>query len=327
MKILKNVNVIILNHNGGQLANQLWNYISIYAYCIEKGFECRNYCFFEYGQYFTIPVKNIFINILFYRSFSMACIFLPANFIKKAWRKIYKIYSRAIKILHPDNIIYSRTTKESLGSYALPPSVPATKELSLLENSNEDIYFDGWLFRNTVGIINYRSEIIKYFQPKKNISKNVRDFIDPIKNKFKHTIGIHIRQKDYRNFKSGRFFVDQRRIADIIHEYINTSHINMNETCFVMCSDDDINKSIFSNLNIIKSTKSLIEDLFILSSCDIILGSDSTFGNIASYFGNISHVIFKKDKIDWDYYKDKKQYFNNKYCLSVCNDNSLWSGY
>ena len=143
MRIPKNVMVIILNHNSGQLANQLWDYISIYAYCLEKKFECRNYCFFEYSKYFSMPVKNIFIDIIFYKSFSIACLFLPANFIKKAWRKIYKAYSSAIKILHPDSIIYSRTTKDSLGSYALPPSAQSTQELRRLEKGDKkNIYFD-----------------------------------------------------------------------------------------------------------------------------------------------------------------------------------------
>ena len=48
---MKKKEVIIINHNGGQLANQLWNHISIQSYTLEKGYSFKNYCFFEYANF------------------------------------------------------------------------------------------------------------------------------------------------------------------------------------------------------------------------------------------------------------------------------------
>jgi len=54
----------------------------------------------------------------------------------------------------------------------------------------------------------------------------------------------------------------------------------------------------------------------LLAATDIIIGSDSTFGAFASYYGNLPFIVFEK-KIDWNYYKDKKYFFENKKCTTV----------
>ncbi len=324
---MKNKKIIVLNHNGGQLANQLWNYMSIYAYCLHKGFECRNYCFFEYGQYFSIPVSNTFIDFIFFRSFPIACRIFSFEIAKKIWRKAYKISAKLIKMAHPISIIYSRTTRDSLGTYLLPPSYASKKELHVLEEGNSSIYFDGWLFRNPKGIIDYRSEIIEHLKPRAQIRKGVREIMSPLRHQFALVIGIHIRQGDYKEFKGGRFFIEQQRVRQILNEYIQQFKVNKETTCFVVCSNGEIDFSCFNGLNMVKSGKNFIEDLFILASCDLIIGSDSTFGSFASYYGNIPHIVFKKEPIDWEYYQGQNGYFENKYCLTACNDPSLWSGY
>ena len=78
-----------------------------------------------------------------------------------------------------------------------------------------------------------------------------------------------------------------------------------------------LEKDKFEGLNTRISDKNLIEDFLILSMTDVILGSDSSFGNLASYFGNIPHLVFQKEKMNWNYYLDKKKYFENKYCTMV----------
>lgn len=318
--------IIILNHNGGQLANQLWNHVSIYAYSLERSIPFENYCFFEYAEHFNIPINNIFINIIFYKSFKLFKKILPLSIQKKIWRKVYFHYSNWVKKTYSKQIIYSRTTKTSLGTYFLPPSVSPTQEIELLEKQNGAIFFDGWLFRNPQGILNWRNNIIKQLKPHKKIEKNIRLIMRPCREEFKKVIGVHIRQGDYREFKHGRFFINQKRVREIIDEYIKHHDIDPQTTCFILCSDGNIEYQYFEGLNILTTNKNLVEDLFILASCDVILGSDSTFGAFASYYGNIPHIIFQKDSMDWEYYAGKKEYFENKYCLSVCNDPTLWSG-
>jgi len=43
---------IILNNGGGRLADQLWNFISVYAYALVRGYACEDWAGFEYYGYF-----------------------------------------------------------------------------------------------------------------------------------------------------------------------------------------------------------------------------------------------------------------------------------
>ena len=50
---------------------------------------------------------------------------------------------------------------------------------------------------------------------------------------------------------------------------------------------------------------------------DVIIGSDSSFGAFAAYYGNIPHIVFNKKSMDWAYYRNNQKYFQNKYCTLV----------
>jgi hypothetical protein len=306
--MMKRTKAIILRHNGGQFANQMWNFISIYAYARKTGRECRNYSFFEYDRFFDIPVGSHYFRMFFW-NYKFLLSFLPEKSVKTLFRFKYKVVSALMLKIHPKCSIFSGNAFADDGPFFLPP----TKENKKVLPDCATIYFDGWLFRNPEGMKKYRKEILEYFAPKEKIRESVRDFIVPIRKKYRHIIGIHIRQNDYIGFKDGKYFVPQSRARKIIDEYIETSKIKASETCFVICSDGKIDGKLFSGLDFIIPDKSPIEEFFILTSCDIILGADSTFGALAAWFGNIPHVIFKKEKIDWEYYKDERNYFENKY--------------
>jgi len=89
---------------------------------------------------------------------------------------------------------------------------------------------------------------------------------------------------------------------------------NKEKTCFVITSDGPINADEFPGLNVTVSKNNAVTDLFLLASTDVIIGSNSTFGAFASYYGNIPFIVMQKEKIDWEYYKNKDKFFENKYC-------------
>ena len=87
------------------------------------------------------------------------------------------------------------------------------------------------------------------------------------------------------------------------------------KTVFVICSDGSVDLDKFTGLNVVKLSFSAVGDLFLLAKTNAIIGSDSTFGAFASYYGNIPFIVFKKGNIDWEYYKGKNVFFENKYNL------------
>jgi len=196
---MKKKKIIILRAAGNELANQLWNYASVYAYAQERGYEVKNPSFFEYGMYFKIPATGLFFKILFFLPF-VNYTERKTAFRRKVWRKLYTWYSKLITKLNKNNLIsYSENKKP----YYLPPTKESDSRLSKLEKSEENIYLDGWLFRNPVGLLKYRKEIKSYFRPKKRITSLVDSHIKNLRDRYQNIVGVHIRQGDYRVWRGG----------------------------------------------------------------------------------------------------------------------------
>ena len=304
---------VIIRATGGELVNQLWNYASIYAYCLERGYALENPEFYEYGNYFTVPAPSLFFKILFFLPFTDYTK-RKNSFKRRLWRKFYGLYTEAVISAHKDTVLVS-DNKDAQPLY-LPPTYEDEK-LSGLERNAGTIYFDGWLFRNPVGLQKYRKEILNYFKPRSDIEKKVKVQIQELRGEFRHLVGVHIRQGDYRIWRGGAYFVSQTRVREILGEYLKMTDYAALETCFAITSDEPIDASLFTGLNIFVSKENAVYDLFLLSSTNTIIGSNSTFGAFASYYGNIPFVVMKKESMDWEYYRDKKEYFENKYSTFV----------
>lgn len=304
---------VILNTSGNELANQLWNYASIYAYSLERRVALENLSFFEYGNYFTIPAPNLFLKLFFFLPFA-DYIKRKQSLKRRLWRKLYGYYAKMILLVHKQSVLISDTGENK--AFYLPPT-QENEKLVVLEKSADTIYFDGWLFRNPVGIQKYRKEITEYFKPRQDIQKAVETTIKNLRDTFKNIIGIHIRQGDYTTWRGGIYYIPQTRMRGIMDEYLKTTGKNAAETCFIITSDGLIDTSLFNGLNISISKEHAVHDLFLLSKTDTIIGSNSTFGAFASYYGNIPHIVATKEPMDWSYYQYKTIYFENKHSTFV----------
>jgi len=311
---MKKNTAIILQHSGGELANQLWNYISIFAYAKERDLECYNPSFFEYAHYFKhVKSGSLFINSFFYLPFKNHDKRRGSKFTQ-FFRLTYKIYVLIIKTIYKRRLVSTKHgTRESVNH--LPPT-QESKIINQLERTG-DIYFDGWLFRNPKGIRKFHDDILKEFAPQKNISDRVQNIINPLRKEFQFVVGVHIRQGDYRTFKRGKYFVDQGRVREVLDEFLSVYKISSSKTVFFIASDGPIDNVFFKGLNTYVSGENAPVDMFTLSSTDVIIGSDSTFGDFASYYGNIPHIVCTREEIDWKYYLDKSEFFENKYSTMV----------
>ena len=113
------------------------------------------------------------------------------------------------------------------------------------------------------------------------------------------------------------YFIPQIRVKEVLDEYIKETKTVAENICFLITSDSPIEIKLFGGLNISVSKENVVADLFLLSSTDTVIGSNSTFGAFASYYGNIPFIVMQKEKMDWEYYKDKISFFENKYSTFV----------
>ena len=295
--------VILDNIGGGRLANQLWNYMAWYAYVLEKNIKLENYAFFDYAKFFNIPApKNIFINLAFF----------ILNKIK-VYRDL-RLYDNFIAYIH-NNFKAQVVEDDRVNTIYLLPT-PNKKDptaiLHKLETLKGKIYISGWLFRNPDGLIKYRTRILEYFKPKREIIEKVDSFVSSIREKYKHIFGVHIRQTDYKKWQNGKYYFSPEEVNKIMNNFLLEYKIKPSDSAFVICSDDKIDYQIFKDLNIFFPKGNMVEDMLTLSKTDLILGNDSTFGAFASYYGNIPFIVFERNGIEWNYYRDKDGYFENK---------------
>ena len=301
------------------MGNQLWNYASIYAYCLERGYTCENWSFFEYGRYFKENPNNSFVRWIFFAPFSSHTK-RRSSLRTKIYRLLHKmLVVTLIEILFSRRVVYSRV----FGAlYYLPPTKLPDGVLAENEQHTKTTFFsfiNGGVFRNPVGLQKYHTDIVRALAPSPFVEETRNAFIKPLRAHYQRIIGVHIRQGDYKTFKEGKYHISQKRVSAILGQYCKFINTDPQNVCFVVTSDGPIDETLFTNYHIVVSKHSAGEDLFILASCDTIIGSDSTFGNFASYFGDIPHIIMKNESIDWGYYADKKEYFINKYFTVMFN--------
>jgi Glycosyl transferase family 11 len=315
--------IVILQHGPstgihGQLANQLWNFISVYAYAVERNVPLGNYSFFEYSRYFSLPVRNSFVDWVFFRPFNVCVKFISEKTLIPFWRKLYKLYVLVSELLIGDRIVFSGNTGETDAPYYLPPSEGVRAEFIKKEaRIAGTLYLDGWFFRNPIGLQKHREAIREYFSPKKEILNYAQNFLTPLREKYAHIVGVHIRQGDYLTWKGGKYFVNQKRVREILDEYLAHTAVAKESTCFVIASDGPVELAHFGGLHTAVSRGAAVQDLFLLAQTDVVIGSDSSFGDFSAFYGNIPHIIFQNGPVDWNYYKGKKRYFENTYCTLV----------
>ena len=279
--------IVILENNGGRLANQLWLSSGVYAYCLEKKYIYENRCFFRYEHYFNIQKSDWFLYSFFNRR----------NIRNSKLAKVlYPIYSTTLKMLNPKSVVQDNKT-----IFNLPPDEGLNEKqsnlLDKIEKSDRGIfYFCGWLFRTPIGLEKYRKEITEYFKPRKEYDDRVKNFIDRARTGNRQLIGIHVRHGDYKVWNGGKFFYSFKEVRKILESFLQEQE-NKEQITFIICSDEEINDSIFAGLPYIKGLGSEIEDLYTLASTDKIIGSNSSYGAWASYYGNIPFTTFPEKNI------------------------------
>ena len=119
---------------------------------------------------------------------------------------------------------------------------------------------------------------------------HIPEFNDPLKKEKNTFIGIHVRGTDFRTADNGFW----EHHFDFYHRAINTVIENLENPFFIICTEDmnyplvhDIRK-LLTDLNVsyeLGRHTDLYYDFSILSHCDVLITSSSTFGMTAGILG------------------------------------------
>lgn len=257
--------IFIQSHNGGQLANQLWNFVSIYAYALEKKYILINPTFDQYSIHFE-QFKN---NALLSPNFKIKIFNKNLSWLLM---RIFLFINKFIKIGES-----FQTGLDSEGILLPPTNNDFSPTKSIL-------FFNGWLFRNPKGLEKFRKEITHAFRPIKEYELKINSYWERLDNR-RFKIAIHIRRTDYKTLYPQYYYEldEYNYIMEMLKAYFKDKNPQ-----FMIFSDEERKFEEFKNFSedeIVISNNPFIVDLFLISKCDLIVGPPSTFSQFASWLG------------------------------------------
>jgi hypothetical protein len=219
-------------------------------------------------------------------------------------RPLYALWSQyTSRVLHPKNSLFAWGGTVRY----LPP----TEALNPKYDSYTSLHVLGMLFRNPLGFKKYAAELKTAFAPRARVKKRIESLL--AQHTGKTLVGIHIRQRPFTYFPDGEFLLPPSRTITIIDEYMREHGLLPDEVVLVCVSDKPLVPKLTSAYTAIQVPKTDAFGFYLLTRCSVIIGTNSSFPNLAAWFGNIPHIVTDSDPIDWDYYRDQKTFFENKY--------------
>lgn len=141
-----------------------------------------------------------------------------------------------------------------------------------------------WNYRDANALARFEDEVRAFFRPL-NVERAEHSLKD-LKGKGEILIGVHIRRTDYKTFLCGRYYFED----DIYRREMSNAQRLLAEkgfVRFVVFSDERLDESHFSGLTCSFMHGSAVEDQWMMSQCDYLMGPPSTFSAWASFMGKV----------------------------------------
>ena len=199
----------------------------------------------------------------------------------------------------------------SLRAWRAPIFLPPTKPLPIAQTCGS-LYFFGWVFRNPVGIEKYRKEIVVAFTPHERVRENIRSTVSSLPAE-RTLIGVHVRQKPFLGFPHGDFLISAKRVRTVVDEYMREKNLHARDVALIIVSDLPIPEETFAGYDHRVVYGNTETNLFLLARCSAVIGTNTTFSNVAAWFGTVPHIVTTHEPMDWEYYRNKAAYFENTY--------------
>ena len=164
---------------------------------------------------------------------------------------------------------------------------PVALEQQMLRHKN--IVVSGWYVRYYDLFLKYREEICRLFTI-------APQYTEPVRQKMSQwdgiRLGVHIRRGDYAVWKGGMYCYSNEKYADFIRQFALLKPEGQIDV-FLSTNDSSVSEESFRTLipderiRIHLLAGNAVEDLFMLSECDYIIGPPSTYSLVASMYKDI----------------------------------------
>jgi hypothetical protein len=272
--------MIFFSNKCGQLGNRLFAFAHLIANATASQHTVVNMSFDEYARYFETTSQDILCRYPATTSWVTSNRFRSWLFVMN---KIVLKFLR--KINYHSSLIFSVVIAD-LPEYQFKENKyfdMKDDRFQQVARKKPVVFVYGRFFRDYENLEKYQDSIRNYFKPLPKIQKNVEMHCRLAKQDADVVVGVHIRRGDYVEFAEGKYFYsDQDYFSKMVELQASLPEKRMK---FVICSNENIALSHFSRLSVLKGPGHLVEDMYMLSMCDFIMGPPSTFTLWASFYG------------------------------------------
>lgn len=171
-----------------------------------------------------------------------------------------------------------------------------------------------WDYRNVNGSGRQAEKLRLFFSPKESELNSAKEICQKYFRSDVVTIGVHIRRGDYAQWHNGKFFynddVYNRNMHSVENEFISRGQ----KVQFIVFSNEPVNMgNITVKSNVVKSECNAVQDHWLMSNCDYLMGPPSTFTLWAAFMGKklLAFIINPETVIhvaDFQYHGLKVEY-------------------
>ncbi len=151
------------------------------------------------------------------------------------------------------------------------------------------------LFVSAPGAVERNFGTLKtYFDVKHENRRKAESLVALMRSRCDLIVGVHIRHGDYRTYNKGLMFYSAAEMAMVMRGIVQ--QVPAQRVGFVVCSDETQDPSVFAGLSVQISDGDAVNDIYLLSCCDYIIGPYSSFSQWASFVGQVPlHVVDYKN--------------------------------
>ena len=199
-------------------------------------------------------------------------------------------------------LIDALTRSSAYWALGVPKLLPPTKTLPEKFKDAHTLWFFGWMFKNPEGFTRHREKLLAA------VGLRSRRALAG-----KRLVGVHLKLQPFRGFEDGEFLIPVERVSEIVREYLKERDLRAEDVALIIVSDRTPPYDVLRDLESLVYLGNTRENLELLAGCEVIIGTNSTYSNLAAWIGDVPHIVTTSAPVDWPYYKDKHLYFENKY--------------
>jgi len=276
--VASRVSVLVIKEKYGRLGNRIWQFAHVIAFCIENGFSVSNPSFAEYSKYFKLTSRDLLCR------YPARKTLLHSDLLREA---LYSGLPALFRVCQKFKVASEIALKDE------------EEQRFDLENPKNLVQFDrrkcvflrGWLFEAPNLLRKHRSAILRFFEPLDKYHDNIEKKVAEARRNTDLLIGVHIRRGDYRTIFNGPFYYeieDYRKFMKETAQLFPGKRVG-----FLIVSDERLQTDDWEGFSYVLANGHMIEDLYSLAKCDLIIGPPSTFANWASFYGNVPSVSIR----------------------------------